>query len=602
MRKAEIIRLLGEYGLSTVGQVPLLRTRLKDWMRDQAPPAAAAGVAPDDTWQGFLPGVNPAHPGALPAPRLQDWRPSPDLAATLEAGKTSPAQLFAVALPDDVLGQVVMWTNLYVQLLLPGPAPTWYKGSNWPIWWVKELDKKRLTLDELRLALALSQLMGVVPLPQLQHYWSEKIPLFTSNFGSVMARDRYRAVMSALAFSDRRDGAVAALQQKFDGTGAYWKVAEFFEGFVHRLRGLVIPGEWCTLDEVVIKSWCLNSLHSRLRFKPAGSGSMRTTLHTSDGLLLGMHFPRKKKAVPPGSNQTSELVYDLVTSTLPPGSKTAADNLFNYIRLHERLYELGYHIFGTCRQNHMPPGVLAYFKTVKTQWEFKSAYKGCVYLFGWYDSTLCFFMSNLPDTENVEVVRFDRTAKTRHAVSTVTVAKKFNETKSGADLNDLMMANYPSHRPSPKWTRAWASWVFDQARVWAYLVGKKLVPRLAGMTHLDFILDLCQSFIRGPANPLLELAGPGSKRGRTRSSTPKKRTKPNPSPTKRLNHNYLMMHTSALPADHPLSGKSLRCVLCHQKDVRREVKTFCAVEGCGVFLCMLSDHHNLWHQQSSLVE
>jgi hypothetical protein len=73
-----------------------------------------------------------------------------------------------VALPDDVLGQVVMWTNLYVQLLLPGPAPTWYKGSNWPIWWVKELDKKRLTLDELRLALALSQLMGVVPLPQLQ--------------------------------------------------------------------------------------------------------------------------------------------------------------------------------------------------------------------------------------------------------------------------------------------------------------------------------------------------------------------------------------------------------------------------------------------------
>lgn len=375
----------------------------------------------------------------------------------LERGVDSPAELFALLIPDSLIEDIADWTNLYATMNLPRhPVPPWYKGKNWPVWWVRELAEKKVTPEEIKKVIGLSQLMGVVQYPSLQMYWSNEVPLFNCQIASVMSRDRFRAVASALTLCDRR--MEADLKQKYDGLGAYWKIADFVEDFVKRARSLVIPGEYCTLDEVVIKSWCSNSLHSRLKFKPAGSGSMRTSLHTADGYLLALSFPRKKAPVPAGSNATSEVVYRLLTENLPVGTKVAADNLFNYVKLLKRLYAAGYHMFGTARPNNVPAGVVKYFSTaIKEKWQSLVVYKpgSPVYIFGWWDSKICLFMSNLPFTGQATVRRWHKApaGTGRREVSAPAVGKTFNDTKSGADLNDLMMIQYGSRRPSPKWPR-----------------------------------------------------------------------------------------------------------------------------------------------------
>ena len=68
----------------------------------------------------------------------------------------------------------------------------------------RELAEKKVTPEEIKKVIGLSQLMGVVQYPSLQMYWSNEVPLFNCQIASVMSRDRFRAVASALTQCDRR--------------------------------------------------------------------------------------------------------------------------------------------------------------------------------------------------------------------------------------------------------------------------------------------------------------------------------------------------------------------------------------------------------------
>jgi len=351
---------------------------------------------------------------------------------------------------------------------------------------------------------------------------------------------------------------------------------------------------------------------------------MRTSLHTADGYLLGLAFPRRKAAIPPNSNATSELVFKLITDTLPAGSKVAADNLFNYVELLKRLYEAGYHMFGTARPNHVPVT-----SAIKTKWESLCVHlpDSPVYVFGWWDSKICLFMSNLPDTDEAIVKRWHKAPAAeggtqRKDVPAPRVGKRFNDTKSGADLNDLMMIQYASRRPSPKWTKAWVAWVFDQARVLAYQIAKKKVPKFACKTHLQFTLELAKSLISQGAQ-----AADLAKRKGTASLTPSpsaKRMKVSLSPTKRF-HIPTTMDLRGIPEDSNLFSLVKRnkkgfivqhkCALCairfkEQEGAaprvalgpRHETYTFCAFPTCMKFLCMDRGCHALFHEKPHLYD
>jgi hypothetical protein len=434
LKRTELVQFLNQQNLPTDGTVEVLRRRVREFLASQ--PRATRADMPDQHWEGFSPGINEAHPGVLPrTTRNTGWEPTEELQHALNIN-SSPFELFSIAMPPDVLERLVSWTNSYANILKDSAMPAWYRGNSWPSNWVLDISKKPISVHELYQTFGICQLMGVVVLPQVKHYWSKKIPYFNTNLRSVMSRERFVAISSCLVFCDRTQE--AALKERYPDSGSYWKIADFFEEFVARLRRMINPGEWVTLDEVVIKSWTQNRLHKRLKFKPAGSGCLLPSLHTVDGLLLGFSFPRKKGPIPRDSNETSEMVKRLL-QTLPRGTKVAADNYFNFAKLSQSLYDLGYHIFGTLRPDRIPAGVLRYLNTLKSKekWSFLSVYRESVYIFGWTDSKLCYFISNLPNVEEASVQRWDRAEHRRRSVGSFYVARKFNECKSGADLNDL---------------------------------------------------------------------------------------------------------------------------------------------------------------------
>lgn len=185
-------------------------------------------------------------------------------------------------------------------------------------------------------------------------------------------------------------------------------------------------------------------------------------------------------------------------------------------------------------------------------------------------------------------------------------------------MNDLMMVMYGSRRPSPKWTKAWSSWCFDQARVLSYLLAKRLIPRWSRQSQLEFTLDLVKSLCFLAPDPLQEAPKKPEtpkRRSGTMSFTPTpviKRLKTDSSPTKRL-HQPQMMYLSSLPPDHPAydalnaaKATPRKCVLCRirfrddQKKARHRILTFCAQPSCMKFLCMDRNCHSLYHEEAHL--
>jgi hypothetical protein len=141
----------------------------------------------------------------------------------------------------------------------------------------------------------------------------------------------------------------------------------------------------------------------------------------------------------------------------------------------------------------------------------------------------------------------------------------------------FMMSNYESRKPSYKWTRAWSAWIFDQARVWAYLVAKRLVPGWHNASHLDFLLDLLPAMFKRQGNPNLDLTP-------SVSFTPRKRIKLG-NKSKKVGHHCDIRDTRTLDPSHPLYNSRKNCVLCwHLAKRELKVRTFCSVEACDAFL------------------
>ena len=115
------------------------------------------------------------------------------------------------------------------------------------------------------------------------------------------------------------------------------------------------------------------SLVSRLKYKPAGSGSQRTTLHTSDGRLVGILLPEPKQPLAAGDNETIVKVKKLLTG-LPRGTWVILDNLYNFERLFRWATEQGIYLGGTMRPNYVSPKSLRdWLLDIPNKHEWKSA-------------------------------------------------------------------------------------------------------------------------------------------------------------------------------------------------------------------------------------
>lgn len=221
------------------------------------PPLGGPDVA-GDPFQGWKLGVNP-NPNLINPPHAPPANATltPEFEEYLGQTLKRPIDVFQFVFPDNELEQWVSCTNGYAVRLSVDPAPPfWYHGytlshsrTHWPVWWVRELVDRPLALPELKAFLGLGLLFGVVRLPKLQDYWSDRIPHVALSVGQVMARDRYRAINSGLQVLDRRRDAEWARIPEYDGLGTYWKIGDYMKRWRERVTSMVKPGRDVTMDE-----------------------------------------------------------------------------------------------------------------------------------------------------------------------------------------------------------------------------------------------------------------------------------------------------------------------------------------------------------------
>jgi hypothetical protein len=447
-------------------------------------------------------------------------------------------------------------------------------------------------LPELKVFLGLQLLMGVVKLPKLQDYWSDRIPLVTFSFSNHMTRDRFRAINSGLQVLDRsRDNEWEALEE-YQDLGTYWKIGDYMKRWRARVTNMVSPGRNVTIDETVIKSWVKTKNHVRLKHKPAGSGSQRQTLHTPEGNLVWIIFPGNRPPLAPGENKTMQQVKELLEH-VPEGTRIAADNYFHFVPLLEWAHSEGKLLYGTFRQDRLPsPAVKTWLLAVPEKHQWRALHKGEVHLYSWWDSKKALFISNFPAGGAETVERWVKGQDARQEVAAPLVAKLYNQNKVGADTADLRRSTYGDLRPNPKWTHAWLQYTIEEAESQCYLVFNRFIPPLGQMDHESFRLQLVRELLRAP-----EAAIPRARAG-PELAYPK---------PKRRYFSLDSLPPTRLVGQHPLAyvttgrdspDQRRPCKLCKLVD-KKKIKTdsYCGNPDCLVFLCTKRAHWNQWHTE-----
>eukprot|EP00731_Ephydatia_muelleri_P036492 Em0264g5a len=107
---------------------------------------------------------------------------------TRDMNDLQPVDFFFELFPQDLLTYIVQESNRYGQQYLMNHAA--YLEEH-PRARANQFKRKPIVEDEIKKFIALVIGMGIVNMPDMQQYWSTSWPFTSTNFSSIMSRDRF---------------------------------------------------------------------------------------------------------------------------------------------------------------------------------------------------------------------------------------------------------------------------------------------------------------------------------------------------------------------------------------------------------------------------
>ena len=124
---------------------------------------------------------------------------------TKDMSSYEPVDFFLELFPKELIAYIVKETNRYGQQYMDSHAA--YLAQH-PKARANQFKGKPIVVQDIKKFLALVIAMGIVNMPDMQQYWSTTWPFTSTNFSSIMSRDRFLLVLKFLHLADNTKMAV----------------------------------------------------------------------------------------------------------------------------------------------------------------------------------------------------------------------------------------------------------------------------------------------------------------------------------------------------------------------------------------------------------
>ncbi|XP_041460062.1 piggyBac transposable element-derived protein 4-like [Lytechinus variegatus] len=395
---------------------------------------------------------------------------------------TRAIDFFRLFFSIEVLGQLCMFTNEYARQHIH-EKPSYATSSG---------DWKPVGVEEMEQLCGLLIYMGLVPLPDLELYFSTSFPYHGTWARAYLTKDRLKGILCFLKITDpNTEGDKDPLR----------KVNYLLKHMKETCKQLYQPGEHISIDERMVKSKGRFGFIQYIRDKPTKWGFKLWVLaDSSNAYTYDFDVYVGRRTVSSKHGLGYDVVMELCKDLHHQGYKLYIDNFYTSTQLLKDLKRKGIFACGTIRCNRK--GFPKEFKDTMKQWE-KDTERGemrwirdeDVVVIQWKDKKVISVMSSYhPGNKNTHCTRNTR-ANGEHKeikVKQPIAFAAYNKYMGGVDKSDQLIGNYNVLRKTNKYWKTLFYHMVDIAVVNSYILFcemKKLHPGVSGFERKSRFLQ-----------------------------------------------------------------------------------------------------------------
>ena len=336
-----------------------------------------------------------------------------------------PKDYFGVFFTDTLVSLMVAQTNLYAENVVNNARPL-RRFSRMQKW-------EPVTVEEMRIFVGLTLLMGPIQLPTIIHYWSRD-PLYAmKTWRNKMSRNRYQNILKFWHFTDNENPR---------HSGRLYKIQPILDYFDAKMRSTYIPNNYLSLDESMILWRGRLIFRQYIKNKRHKYGVKLYELCESNGIVLRIYvYSGEGYSDQDNLGQTGAIVQYWLDDFLDKGYHVFIDNYYNSIPLTAR----STYITGTLNKKRV--GIPYPIKRLQlVRGEHRWMRSGSTVVCKWKDKREVLTITNAHKVEMCDVMN------NRGKVSQKpNVVADYNNGMSGIDLSDQMISYYSNLRKTLKW-------------------------------------------------------------------------------------------------------------------------------------------------------
>lgn len=400
-------------------------------------------------------------------------------------GTLSPVQLFELFFTNDLFDFLLLESTKYAS----------FKNNPDP----------KITIQELRCAIAILILSGYNEKPGKRYYWDSQPDMGNPLVINSMRRNRFFEILKNLHCADNTQP---------DPEDKGWKIRPLMDKLKATFLEHFVPEQDISYDESMVKYYGKHSCKQFIRGKPIRFGFKMWCLNSKDGYLINFDLYQGKN---PRANTTDEILYGKCSAPLKmmiremPENirklpfKIYFDNLFTSVHLLKDLKNEGYWCTGTMRENFVPKGIpLPVKKTLQ-----KSSIRGehhsvidrttGIIFARWADNNIVTVASTCHGVEPVsQVRRYSQKERKIISVPRPNLIGKYNAAMGGTDLMDENIGRYRIAIRSKKWWWTLFTWLIDVSIHNAWFLWKKSGKTV---TQLQFRREIVNTYLTKYGTP-----------------------------------------------------------------------------------------------------
>ena len=449
-----------------------------------------------------------------------------EVTSALDDNIINPIDCYRHFITDEIIDLMVRETNRYAEQYLRSHDIS--RRSKYREW-------KATTHEEMFKFFGIIIEMGLVQMPQMNHYWSSSQLYGLEIIRSAMPRERFELLLEFWHFSNNNN--------KNSYQNRLFKLKPLSDLLKERFSSVYMPGSVISIDETMIP-W-----RGRLVFKQYIPGKAHKygikmyKLAALNGYTWNYIIYTGEQESMVGVGHAQAVITKLLDDLDGCYRTVVADNYFTTISLANYLLDHDTYLIGTLRSNRVGSGRAIFENDLSRGEVYGLQNKDGIKLIRWEDKNAVLMISTRP-SHSASIVDSGKLNFQNEPIMKPQVVLDYNEGRQGTDLSDQLSTYYTCLRKSVKWYRKVAfELVFGTALVNSYLIYKENYAK-SKVTILQFRESLVRSLLLG---------------------TPMERLKSGP---KQLSAS----HSKRKLADHKLEEKEAsardarrRCAGCYEK-------------------------------------